>query len=113
VLAPILSDRAFRPPAVLARDSTPSVCEDPLFLAKDITMPLSAGRVSARWARFAQFALCCFVIVFVFSFFSNPPAARAQDAGDAELKQTDQPQEKPAIRPDTLFLHMIKSVGPV
>ena len=72
-------------------------------------MPVSAGRIPVRWA---TFALCCFVVVCVFgSFLSTTPVARAQDAGD-EAK-ADQTQEKPAGRPESLFMHMVKSVGPV
>jgi biopolymer transport protein ExbB len=40
------------------------------------------------------------------------PAVRAQDGAD-EAKPADQGQEKPAGRPESLFMHMIKSVGPV
>ena len=72
-------------------------------------MPVSAGRIPVRWA---TFALCCFVVFCVFgSFLSTTPVARAQDAGD-EAK-ADQTPEKPAGRPESLFMHMVKSVGPV
>ena len=72
-------------------------------------MPVSAGRIPVRWA---TFALSCFVVFCVFgSFLSTTPVARAQDAGD-EAK-ADQTPEKPAGRPESLFMHMVKSVGPV
>jgi biopolymer transport protein ExbB len=45
------------------------------------------------------------------AFFSTTPAARAQDA--EETKQPDQSQEKPPARAENLFMHMIKSVGPI
>jgi biopolymer transport protein ExbB len=46
------------------------------------------------------------------AFLGRPSAARAQDATpDAEGKGAEAPQ--PAARPESLFMHMIKSVGPV
>jgi biopolymer transport protein ExbB len=52
------------------------------------------------------------VICVFSSFLTTAPAARAQDGGD-EAKQGEQNLDKPAARPETLFMHMIKSVGPV
>src|SRR5262249_11031031 len=80
------------------------------FMVRDFTMPLSAGRATARWA---TFVLCCFVIVGLFGFFqAGVSTARAQDAGDGETKAADAAPQ-PAGRPDSLFMHMVKSVGPV
>ena len=45
------------------------------------------------------------------AFLAGPSSARAQDAPDAEAKAAEAPP--PASRPESLFMHMIKSVGPV
>jgi biopolymer transport protein ExbB len=73
-------------------------------------MPLSAGRLPARWA---TFVLCCFVIVWTFAFFwAGAPVARAQEQGEGETKQAETGAQ-PAARPESLFMHMVKSVGPI
>jgi biopolymer transport protein ExbB len=81
-----------------------------LFLAGDTNMPVSTGRVPARWA---AFALGCLLIASLALLLSATPAARGQDtAGDGEAKAEQPPPQTPA-RPESLFMHMIKSVGPV
>jgi biopolymer transport protein ExbB len=73
-------------------------------------MPLSSGRATTRWA---AFAVSCFAILYFFGFvLPSLPAAHAQDADNGEAKQVE-PTEKPATRPQSLFMHMIQSVGPV
>jgi biopolymer transport protein ExbB len=63
--------------------------------------------------RWAAFAVCCFAICYFFGFvLPSVPAARAQDSDSGEAK-TAEPTEKPASRPQSLFMHMIQSVGPV
>src|SRR5262249_7871918 len=73
-------------------------------------MPDCTGRVPARWA---AFTLCCFLIACWALFLSGVPADHAQARpGEGEAK-ADQPPPQPAARPESLFMHMIKSVGPV
>jgi biopolymer transport protein ExbB len=72
-------------------------------------MPSSSQRAQARWA---TFALCCFVAICLAGIALSGSSARAQDTGD-EAKSAEPAPEKPAGRPDSLFMHMIKSVGPV
>lgn len=73
-------------------------------------MPLSAGRVSARWA---TFVFCSLVVVWFFAFFQvGAPAARAQDPGEDQAKTAPADQaQQPQGRPESLFMHMVKSVG--